>query len=122
MFNLKFSEDTYKKFQKMDEILFSIISDEKDKSTDAMIEQSSIFGDDESTFLAFKYLSMQMLIKDILEPLHAVIGLYETTQEEVEQMCAEMGKTMQQLLMDMMMHQMAEIIDALSKKAPVDKD
>ena len=122
MFNLKFSEDTYKKFQKMDEILFSIISDEKDKSTDAMIEQSSIFGDDESTFLAFKYLSMQMLIKDILEPLHAVIGLYETTQEEVEQMCAEMGKTMQQLLMDMMMHQMTEIIDALSKKAPVDKD
>ena len=122
MFNLKFSEDTYKKFQKMDEILFSIISDEKDKSTDAMIEQSSIFGDDESTFLAFKYLSMQMLIKDILEPLHAVIGLYETTQEEVEQMCAEMGKTMQQLLMDMMMHQMAEIIDALSKKVPADKD
>jgi hypothetical protein len=122
MFNLKFSEDTYKKFQKMDEILFSIISDEKDKSTDAMLDHQNIFGDDESTFLAFKYLSMQMLIKDIIEPLHAVIGLYETTQEEVEQMCAEMGKTMQQLLMDMMMSQMAEIIDALSKKVPVDKD
>ena len=67
MFNLKFSEDTYKKFQKMDEILFSIISDEKDKSTDVLHDQSNIFGDDESTFL---------FIKDVAS------GKYERTEIE----------------------------------------
>lgn len=118
MFNIKFSEETYEKFKKMDEILFSIINDERERSQNIISSSPSmnIMEDNESSFLAFKYLSLQMLIKDIIEPLHAAIGLYETTQEEIEQMAAEMGKTIQQLLQDMMMSQMAEIIKALSDK------
>lgn len=117
MFNIQFSEETYKKFKKMDEILFSIINDERERSQSIISNPAvNIMEDNESSFLAFKYLSLQMLIKDIIEPLHAAIGLYETTQEEVEQMAAEMGKTIQQLLQDMMMSQMAEIIKALSDK------
>lgn len=117
MFNIKFSEETYEKFKKMDEILFSIINDERERSQNIISDPTvNIMEDNESSFLAFKYLSLQMLIKDIIESLHAAIGLYETTQEEVEQMAAEMGKTIQQLLWDMMMSQMAEIIKALSDK------
>ena len=117
MFNIKFSEETYEKFKKMDEILFSIINDERERSQNIISDPAvNIMADNESSFLAFKYLSLQMLIGDIIKPLHAVIGLYETTQEEAEQMAAEMGKTIQQLLQDMMMSQMAEIIKALSDK------